>query len=68
MTCSIQGDVATKEGCLKIAEEIKSKESVIHTLVNCAGVGKPYRTKAHPLNGKLLTRGEGGGWVLVQLS
>lgn len=45
---AIQGDVATKEGCVKIAEAVKAKESIVHTLINCAGVMKPWRTPAHP--------------------
>jgi short-subunit dehydrogenase involved in D-alanine esterification of teichoic acids len=45
---SIQGDVATKEGCTKIADQIKAKESVLHTLINCAGVSKGWRVDAHP--------------------
>ncbi|RSH91994.1 hypothetical protein EHS25_009365 [Saitozyma podzolica] len=44
----IQGDVATKEGCTKIADQIKAKESVLHTLINCAGVSKGWRVDAHP--------------------
>lgn len=47
---SIQGDVATKEGCTKIADQIKAKESVLHTLINCAGVSKGWRVDAHPEN------------------
>lgn len=40
---SIQGDVSTKEGVNRIAEQIKEKEQVVDTLINCAGVSKPWK-------------------------
>ncbi|ORY31034.1 hypothetical protein BCR39DRAFT_527959 [Naematelia encephala] len=45
----IQGDVATKEGVLKIVDAIKDKEEKIDTLVNCAGVMRGWKspTKKH---------------------
>ena len=39
----IQGDVSTKEGVNKIAEQIKEKEQVVDSLINCAGVIKPWK-------------------------
>lgn len=39
----IQGDVSTKEGVNKIAEQIKEKENVVDSLINCAGVMKPWK-------------------------
>ncbi|KAI9638260.1 uncharacterized protein MKK02DRAFT_42651 [Dioszegia hungarica] len=45
---TLQGDVATKEGCTKIADAIKEKESKLDVLVNCAGVGNAYKKPAHP--------------------
>jgi len=48
ITC-IQGDVATKEGVQKIVKEIEAKEQVVDTLINCAGVSRPwnYTTTKH---------------------
>ncbi|KAK1921512.1 hypothetical protein DB88DRAFT_512787 [Papiliotrema laurentii] len=39
----IQGDVSTKEGVNKIADQIKAKEQVVDSLINCAGVMKPWK-------------------------
>lgn len=44
----LQGDVATKEGCTKIADAVKANEGTLDVLVNCAGVGVGYRKEAHP--------------------
>lgn len=45
--------MATKEGCTKIADAIKEKESKLDVLVNCAGVGNAYKKPAHPDDRKL---------------
>lgn len=43
---SITGDVSTKEGCLKLAEEMKEKEPKgIQLLVNNAGIARDDDTK-----------------------
>ncbi|KAJ5611061.1 short-chain dehydrogenase [Penicillium lagena] len=46
----IQGDVQTKDGCLKIVDAVKAKESHIDTLINCAGVSSPWRVPAKDVN------------------
>lgn len=40
----------TKEGCVKIVDAVKSQESHVDTLVNCAGVNSPWRVHANDHN------------------
>jgi len=39
----LQGDVSSKAGCAKIAEAVAAKESKVDTLINCAGVSRPWK-------------------------
>ncbi|TLS21394.1 uncharacterized protein PpBr36_10242 [Pyricularia pennisetigena] len=41
----IQGDVGTKAGCQKIADAVGETADHIDTLVNCAGILRPWKTK-----------------------
>ncbi|KAJ5238589.1 short-chain dehydrogenase [Penicillium chermesinum] len=47
---TIQGDVQTQDGCVKIADAIKTHESRLDTLVNCAGVNKLWRARTSDHN------------------
>ena len=42
---AIEADVSKKEECLRLAQEIASKESCIHLLVNNAGIARDDNTK-----------------------
>ncbi|TLD33427.1 hypothetical protein PspLS_00174 [Pyricularia sp. CBS 133598] len=46
----IQGDVGTKAGCQKIADAIGETVDHIDTLVNCAGVMRPWKTQPNDHN------------------
>ncbi|WVQ78695.1 hypothetical protein IAT38_000782 [Cryptococcus sp. DSM 104549] len=39
----VQGDLSTKEGAKKIAEEISKTERIVDTLINSAGVAVPFK-------------------------
>jgi len=49
----LPGDVSTKDGCIKLAEALKLKESCIHLLVNNAGVAKEMDSKDEYTSGDL---------------
>jgi len=49
----IVGDVSTKEGVMKLVDEFKKHESVLHTLCNNAGIAKDKETTLFSTNESL---------------